>query len=147
MTALCIQHQYNFWNTVQPLIWAAPNTKTEIVLVSYCSYLCPIRWSQLISREWRCSWSSADRRCSNYIWVTTIVIAYQDVCYVKRFHGRSYSEFGCRLLTQTIPMMWHQYHYINKWYFTLYKYAEAILHGFCRRQSVGKQKIHITHYK
>ena len=20
-------------------------------------------------REWRCSWSSADRRCSNYIWV------------------------------------------------------------------------------
>ena len=21
------------------------------------------------SREWRCSWSSADRRCSNYIWV------------------------------------------------------------------------------
>ena len=28
----------------------------------------PIHWSQvlLLSREWRCSWSSADRRCSNY---------------------------------------------------------------------------------
>ena len=25
--------------------------------------------SQILSREWRCSWSSADRRCSNHIWV------------------------------------------------------------------------------
>ena len=33
------------------------------------SCLCPIRWSRVLSREWRCSWSSADRRCSNYIWV------------------------------------------------------------------------------
>ena len=29
----------------------------------------PIHWSQVLSREWRCSWSSADRRCSNYILV------------------------------------------------------------------------------
>ena len=28
-----------------------------------------IHWSQVLSREWRFSWSSADRRCSNYIWV------------------------------------------------------------------------------
>ena len=27
------------------------------------------------SREWRCSWSSADRRCSNYIWVIDNFIA------------------------------------------------------------------------
>ena len=26
--------------------------------------------------EWRCSWSSADRRCSNYIWVINNFIAY-----------------------------------------------------------------------
>ena len=31
------------------------------------------RWS---GREWRYSWSSADRRCSNYIWVTNIFIAF-----------------------------------------------------------------------
>ena len=43
-------------------------------LVSSCSCLCSIHWSQVLSREWRCSWSSADRRCwanrrcSNYIW-------------------------------------------------------------------------------
>ena len=29
-----------------------------------------------ISWEWRCSWSSADRRCSNYIWVINNFIAY-----------------------------------------------------------------------
>ena len=23
----------------------------------------------ILSREWRCSWSNADRRCSNYIWM------------------------------------------------------------------------------
>ena len=33
------------------------------------SCMCPIHWSQVLSREWRCSWSSADRRCPNYIWV------------------------------------------------------------------------------
>ena len=27
--------------------------------------------------EWRCSWSSADRRCSNYIWVINNLIAYR----------------------------------------------------------------------
>ena len=41
-----------------------------------CSCLCPIHWSQVLSREWRCSWSSADRRCFNYIWVIHNLIAY-----------------------------------------------------------------------
>ena len=38
-------------------------------LVSSCSCLCLIHWSQVLSWEWRYSWSSADRRCSNYIWM------------------------------------------------------------------------------
>ena len=29
----------------------------------------------MLSREWRCSWSSTDRRCSNYIWVINNFIA------------------------------------------------------------------------
>ena len=37
-------------------------------------------------REWRCSWSSADRRCSNYIWVINNFIAYQGASYI-RFDG------------------------------------------------------------
>ena len=32
-----------------------------MLLVSSCSCLYPIRWSQVLSWEWRCSWSSADR--------------------------------------------------------------------------------------
>ena len=52
-------------------------------LVSSCSCLCPIQWSQLLSREWRCSWSSADRRCSTYIWVIDNFIAYQGASYIR----------------------------------------------------------------
>ena len=43
-------------------------------LVSSCSCLCPIHWSQVLSREWSCSWSSTDRRCSNYVWVINILL-------------------------------------------------------------------------
>ena len=48
-----------------------------------CSCLCPIHWSQVWSREWRCGWSSADRRCSNYIWVINNFIVYWDVTYIR----------------------------------------------------------------
>ena len=29
----------------------------------------PFHWIQVWSREWRCTWTSTDKRCSNYIWV------------------------------------------------------------------------------
>ena len=61
--------------TVKSLIQDAPNFKTEVFLVPSCSCLCPIHWSHVLSREWRCSWSSTDRRCSNYIWVIDNLIA------------------------------------------------------------------------
>ena len=51
--------------------------------VSSCSCLSPIQWSHVLSREWRCSWSSADRWCSNYIWVIDNFIAYQGVTYIR----------------------------------------------------------------
>ena len=41
---------------------STPNHKTSMILVSSCSCLCPIHWSQLLSWGRRCSWSSADRR-------------------------------------------------------------------------------------
>ena len=43
-------------------------------LISSCSCVCSIHWSKVLSREWRCRWSSTDRRCSNYIWVITILL-------------------------------------------------------------------------
>ena len=54
-------------------------------LISSYSCLCSIHWSQVLSREWRCSWSSADRRCSNYIWVIDNFIAYQGATYSSDF--------------------------------------------------------------
>ena len=38
-----------------------------------------------LSREWRCSWSRSNRRCSNYIWVINNFIAYQGVTYIRDF--------------------------------------------------------------
>ena len=54
-------------------------------LVSSRSCLRSIHWSQLLSWKWRCSWSSADRRCSNYIWVINNFIAYRGATYIRGF--------------------------------------------------------------
>ena len=53
--------------------------------VSSCSCLRSIHWSQVLSWEWRCSWSSADRQCSNYIWVINNFIAYKGATYIRGF--------------------------------------------------------------
>ena len=37
----------------------------------------------LLSREWGCNWSSADRRCSNYIWVINNLIANWGASYIR----------------------------------------------------------------
>ena len=66
----------NMYNTVKLIVYDTPNSKTLMFFVSSCSCFCPIRWSQVLSREWRCSWSSADRRCFNYIWVINNFNAY-----------------------------------------------------------------------
>ena len=39
--------------------------------------------TRCLSWEWRCSWSSADRRCSNYIWVINNFIAYYGAPYIR----------------------------------------------------------------
>ena len=105
----------NRWtnSTVKSLILGAPNPQTEMRLVSSCSCLCPIRWGQVLSREWRYSWSSADRRCSNYIWVIDNFIAYQGASLSKSFcvgyisqhtmiSQQSLQIFGCRTLPVNI---------------------------------------------
>ena len=52
-------------------------------LVSACSCPHTIYWRQVFSREWRCRWSSADKRCSNYIWVINDFIAYSSAPYIR----------------------------------------------------------------
>ena len=52
-------------------------TKTQSLIVSPSSSCLGANYGkQALSREWRCSWSSADRRCSNYIWVLNKFITY-----------------------------------------------------------------------
>ena len=52
------------------------STKLKMFLVSSCSCNCPNNWSHVLSRQWRCSWGGADRRCSNYILVINNFISY-----------------------------------------------------------------------
>ena len=68
-------------------------------LISFCSCPCSVHWSHVLSREWRCSWSSPDRRCSNYIWVIDNFIAYLGATNIRGFTvvisiGKSSSYFG-----------------------------------------------------
>ena len=72
-------------STIKPQVKAAPNPKTSMFPVPSCSCLCPIHWIQVSSREWRCCWSSADRRSSNYIWVINDFIAYLCAAYIIGF--------------------------------------------------------------
>ena len=55
-------------------------TKSPNLIVSHLGLQLSLHntvdWSHVLSREWRCSWSSAGRRCSNYIGVTNNLIAY-----------------------------------------------------------------------
>ena len=52
-------------------------------LVSSCCCLDSIHWSQVLSREGRCSWNCADRRCSNYIWVINNLVAGSGATYIR----------------------------------------------------------------
>ena len=59
------------------------NSQTYMIPVSSCNCLCPIHWNQVLNRERRCGWSSADRQCSNYIWVINKFAAYQGAKYTR----------------------------------------------------------------
>ena len=52
-------------------------------LASSCSCLCPIQWNHVLSWEWRCSWSSADRRCSNYICVINNLVSHKGASNIR----------------------------------------------------------------
>ena len=67
-------------NIITSLLWVIITVKSKVHQIPRlkcfvsCSGLCPIHWSHVFSREWRCSWSSAGRWCSNYIWMINILI-------------------------------------------------------------------------
>ena len=66
--------------TVKSPIQDASKPPNLMFVVSSCSCRCPI---QVLRREWRYSCSSADRRCSNFIWMINNFIAYQGATSVR----------------------------------------------------------------
>ena len=76
-------HSTSKWKYSQISNISHTKSQTSLLPISSCCCLCPIHWSKVMSREWRCSWSSADRRCSNYIWVINNFIAQQGRTYIR----------------------------------------------------------------
>ena len=75
------------------------------------SNVCPIHWSQVfLVWKWRCSWSSADRQCSDFIWVINNFVAYWGATYKSRFDGISV----CRIAKFGNSCECCQYYYIHR---------------------------------
>ena len=89
----------------KPLIQAAPNISTWMGLVSACSCLCAIYWSQVFSGELICSWGSADRRCSNYIWVISNGISCYSASYISDLTVTTFLMFASFYRKEHIPIM------------------------------------------
>ena len=77
-------------------------------LISFCSCRCPIQWSQVLSRDWRFNWSSADRCYSNYIWVINKFIAYKTATYIRGFTIPYYNGIAYCILrwNEARPLQW-----------------------------------------
>ena len=58
------------------------HTKFQLLNVSRLVLQLPLP-NPLKPGDWRCSWSSADMRCSNYIWVINNFIDYWGVTYIR----------------------------------------------------------------
>ena len=72
--------------TVKLLIQVAPNTKTYIYILCFACGLAVVfarPLNQALSQEWRCSWSSADGQCSNYICAINNFIAHPGASYIR----------------------------------------------------------------
>ena len=67
-------------HTVKPLILATPNPKKLKCFSYHLAVVLPI---QVLSQEWRCSWSSTDKRCFNYI---SVIIDKQFHCLLRCDH-------------------------------------------------------------
>ena len=84
-------------------------------LVSSCSCLCPIHWSQVLSREWTCSWSSTD----NCIWVIKNFIASYSAPYIRGLMVVPWQLMHWLLMSkycQIIPSELAKYHHHGCWY-------------------------------
>ena len=75
-------------------------------LVSSYTGLCPIHWSQVLSREWICSWSSADRRCSNYIcMINNLMRSELNVTHSKKWKAEAFDDHSIASLLPKVCLI------------------------------------------
>ena len=105
-----------------------------MIIASSRIWLCPIYGSRVLSREWRCSWSNAARRCSNYIWVINNLFAYKGAPYIR--------DLTVRLLLSNLSWDTHVYilvlqmSYINELLFLFYiREASHTIHSLKYHQN------------
>ena len=96
-------------------------------LISSCSCLCAIYWSQVLSQEWRCSWSSADRQCSNYIWVINNFIAY-GASYIKELRVSWNIGIACTFKTHGFTSDWHIQTFFVAWLSKFWIFLASLFH-------------------
>ena len=72
-----------------------------MLLVPSC-LTCLIHWSQVLSQEWRCSWSSA-----NYIWVINNFIAYYSAPPIRSLVVLPNPPGDHELIWSTETFLWH----------------------------------------
>ena len=83
-------------------------------LVSSCSCICPTHWSQVLSREWRCSWSKVGRRWSKYTWMINNFIVYQGAIYIR---GKILFVTGMHSVESPsmVDPQWNIWYWGSKW--------------------------------
>ena len=94
------------------IIWDIYTYSLYGIIGYHCaSCLCPIYWSHVLSRKWRCSWSSADRRCSNYIWVINNLIAHKGASAIRDL---TVGLFKVSLVFHDLGIFWLIIHHLTK---------------------------------
>ena len=107
-----------------------------------CRCLCPIHWSQVLSPSWRCSWSSTDRQCSNYIWViNNFYFLIRCVLYVKLrselLHLSTQPSFHDDTMLSVVLALCEGNPLVTKHYWLLVR--ESIGHSLLHSQHKGPQ--------
>ena len=110
----------------------------SLTALSSCSFPRAIYWNHGLSREWRYNYSSANRRCSHYIWVCNNFIYYKCASCIGDLTVNSFiylpmPQSRCWILCKRSPAsyMKHVAHYLSKWYIS--DYSKGLWHIIFRR--------------
>ena len=73
LTLFYMKLSFTMATVISRVLWVLKSGRgmcSKWTTTCYCNHN-EANWSQVLSREWRCSWSSADKQCSDYIRMIT----------------------------------------------------------------------------